>query len=311
MRLSMGRIGAALLFTLLASPASFGQAPWGAPNSPSFLQNASVPISVAVTTSSSTPVLLPAGATVIIQNTGSEAAAVAFGNSSVAATTTDFQIAGGGWQAFAVPPNTYVAAITSASTATLNITAGSGLPTGSGGGIGGGGGPTTVNIGTSPNFVAGAGATSPADAAVAGVSCLPAGQQLANGQSGAAQGACDNSALLTAAAPSADLRTGIQSVMCGPNVSYCILKLFPGELYAYSVYCSTFPYYAQYFDEATNVAPTGAPTSYEPISIGSPGGSSYGQSPPKSFLTGITLAASSTAATFTANATCTFTVQYK
>ena len=57
-----------------------------------------------------------------------------------AATVGNDVIPAGGWMAFTVGPNTFLAAIETAGTTSLNISGGSGLPTGAGGGGGGGGG---------------------------------------------------------------------------------------------------------------------------------------------------------------------------
>jgi hypothetical protein len=83
---------------------------------------------------------LPSGSVIIIYNTGANAAFVTLGNSSVTATTANDVIPAGGWMAFTVGTNTFLAAIETAGTTSLNISGGTGLPTGAGGGGGGGGG---------------------------------------------------------------------------------------------------------------------------------------------------------------------------
>ena len=88
---------------------------------------------LAVSTSSSR-VALPSGTTVIVYNTGATAAYVQLGGSNVAATTANDVIPAGGWSAFSVGSNAYLAALTSSGTTTLNVSGGSGLPTGGGGG---------------------------------------------------------------------------------------------------------------------------------------------------------------------------------
>ena len=88
---------------------------------------------LAVSTSSSR-VALPSGTTVIVYNTGATAAYVQLGGSSVAANTANDVIPAGGWSAFGVGSNAYLAALTSSGTTTLNVSGGSGLPTGGGGG---------------------------------------------------------------------------------------------------------------------------------------------------------------------------------
>lgn len=101
------------------------------------------PLSV---TTSSARVALPTGTVVIVYNTGANAAYVQLGGSGVTATTSDDVIQPNSWLAFTVGSNTNLAAITASSTASLNISGGSGLPTGAGGGSSGGGG--TVSQGT-------------------------------------------------------------------------------------------------------------------------------------------------------------------
>lgn len=101
-------------------------------------------------TTSSSRVVLPAGETVVVYNTGSVPAYVAFGNSSIVATTGKNVIQPQSWIEFDVGLNSYtnIAAITASGTATLNISGGTGLMTGSGGG-GSSGGTSNVAI-TSP-----------------------------------------------------------------------------------------------------------------------------------------------------------------
>jgi hypothetical protein len=89
-------------------------------------------------TSSRVP--LPTGTSVIVYNTGANAAYVTLGNSTAAATVGNDVIPAGGWMAFTVGPNTSLAAIETSGTTSLNISGGTGLPTGAGGGGGGGGG---------------------------------------------------------------------------------------------------------------------------------------------------------------------------
>ena len=101
--------------------------------------------------SSSSNVALPTGATVVVYNTGSVAAYVKLGGSSVTATTGADVVPAGGWMAFTVGANTYLAAITASGSTTLNLSGGSGLATGAGGGGSGG----TVAQG-SPNTAANA-----------------------------------------------------------------------------------------------------------------------------------------------------------
>lgn len=96
-------------------------------------------------TTSSSRVALPAGETVVVYNTGSVPAYVAFGSSSIVATTGKNVIQPQSWIEFDVGLNSYtnIAAITASGSATLNISGGTGLMTGSGGGGSSGGASAT------------------------------------------------------------------------------------------------------------------------------------------------------------------------
>ncbi len=98
--------------------------------------------------SSRTP--LPSGTTIIVYNTGANDAYVTLGGSNAVATTTSDVVKAGGWMAFTVGANTYLAAIETAGATSLTLSGGSGLPTGA---AGGGGGGASVPTGTagSPN----------------------------------------------------------------------------------------------------------------------------------------------------------------
>ena len=114
------------------------------------------PLAVGATSSR---VALPSGTVIVVYNTGSSAAYVTLGNSSIVATASDDVIQPLSWLAFTVGPNTYIAAITTTGPTLLNISGGSGLPTGSGGGSGGGGSNASVGsvgsaIPTSGTFAA-------------------------------------------------------------------------------------------------------------------------------------------------------------
>ena len=100
------------------------------------------PLSVSTTSSR---VALPAGTVVVVYNTGSAAAYVQLGGSGVAATTSNDVVPAGGWMAFTVGSNGYLAAITASGTTSLNLSGGSGLATGAGGGGGGSGGTVSVS----------------------------------------------------------------------------------------------------------------------------------------------------------------------
>jgi hypothetical protein len=96
----------------------------------------------------SSRVALPSGSVVIVYNTGANAAYVTLGNSSVTATVGNDVIPAGGWMAFTVGTNTNLAAIETAGTTSLNISAGQGLPTGASGGGGGGGDGSNASVGS-------------------------------------------------------------------------------------------------------------------------------------------------------------------
>ena len=95
-------------------------------------------------------VALPSGSVVVVYNTGANSAFVTLGGSSAAASVSNDVVPAGGWMAFTVGPNTFLAAIETAGTTSLNISGGSGLPTGAsgGGGSGGGGGGSNASVGS-------------------------------------------------------------------------------------------------------------------------------------------------------------------
>jgi hypothetical protein len=104
--------------------------------------------SLSVSTTSSA-VALPLGTMVVVYNTGFNTAFVTLGNSSAAATTSNDIIPPNGWMAFAVGPNTFLAAIAGSGTTTLTLSGGSGLPTGganSGGSLVQASSSTVINI---------------------------------------------------------------------------------------------------------------------------------------------------------------------
>lgn len=128
----------------------------------------------------SSRVALPSGSVVVVYNTGTNAAFVTLGNSSVTAAASNDVVPAGGWTAFTVGPNTNLAAIETAGTTSLNISGGTGLPTGtSGGGGGGGGGGSNASVGA-------IGSPAPGSATYNGV--LVAGGNIV-GASGSAWGA--------------------------------------------------------------------------------------------------------------------------
>lgn len=86
---------------------------------------------------------LPAGAVIVATNAGTTNAA--YCKLGASATTSDQYIGpGGGWFAFTVLANTQLTCITSASTTTVNMVGGAGLPTGVGGIPPGGGSAVSI-----------------------------------------------------------------------------------------------------------------------------------------------------------------------
>jgi hypothetical protein len=104
------------------------------------IQTTGTPISV---TTGGVTGTLPSGAVVVASNVG--ATNGAYCKLGASATTSDQLIPPNSWFAFTVGANTQLTCITSASTTTVNMVGGSGLPTGSGGG-GGGSSSGTSNI---------------------------------------------------------------------------------------------------------------------------------------------------------------------
>jgi len=97
----------------------------------------------------SSRVALPSGTTVVVYNTGANSAFVTLGGAAVTATIGNDVIPAGGWMAFTVGSNTFLAAIETAGATSLNISGGAGLPTGAGGGgSGGGGGGSNASVGS-------------------------------------------------------------------------------------------------------------------------------------------------------------------
>ena len=156
----------------------------------------------------SSRVLLPSGTVVIVYNTGANAAFVTLGNSTATATVSNDVIPAGGWMAFTVGQNTFLAAIETAGSTSLNISGGVGLPTGAGGGGGGGGGGSNASVGA-------IGSPAPGSATYSGV-LVPGGNMV--GASGSTWGSAPtglnvlgvNADVLSSALP-AGCRNGGQS----------------------------------------------------------------------------------------------------
>lgn len=98
---------------------------------------------LAVTTTSARVALPTADKSVLIRNTGSSDAYIAFGTVAVNAATTNTLIPAGQAVAFDVGTGTYIAAITASGSTSLAVTTGTGLPALTGGGGAGGGGTAT------------------------------------------------------------------------------------------------------------------------------------------------------------------------
>lgn len=94
---------------------------------------------ISASTSSATG-SLPAGAVVVATNVGATNGAYCVLGAGPATTSDQYLSPGGGWFAYTVGASTQLSCITSASTTTVNMTGGAGLPTGTGGGGGSGGG---------------------------------------------------------------------------------------------------------------------------------------------------------------------------
>lgn len=86
-------------------------------------------VSLSVSSVSSRVALPSSGPTALVVNTGAATAYLNFGNSSVAATTSGIILSPGCAAALNANGQSYLAAITSASTTTLSVATGSGLPT--------------------------------------------------------------------------------------------------------------------------------------------------------------------------------------
>jgi hypothetical protein len=82
---------------------------------------------------------LPAGAEVVATNTAASIGVYCALGAS-ASTSSQYIAPGGGWFGFAISGDTQLTCITASSTAVVNMSGGSGLPTGTGGGVGSGGG---------------------------------------------------------------------------------------------------------------------------------------------------------------------------
>lgn len=91
-------------------------------------------------------VALPSGASVVVTNTGANTAHVKLSVGAGSAATTDLAVVAGAAVGFTVGSNTFINAITDASTTTLSLAGGTGLVTGYGGGSGGGGAGGNVTI---------------------------------------------------------------------------------------------------------------------------------------------------------------------
>ena len=111
----------------------------------------------------SSRIALPSGTVVVVYNIGTNAAYVTIGGSSVTAATSNDFVPAGGWMAFAVGSNSFLAAIETTGATTLNLSGGSGLPTGACCAAGAGGGGSNASVGSTGSAV-------PASATLGGIS---------------------------------------------------------------------------------------------------------------------------------------------
>ena len=88
---------------------------------------------LSASSAASSSVALPSGTTIVVYNTGANDAYVTLGGPTVVATTSGDVVKAGGWMAFTVGANGYLAAITASGATGLNISGGLGLPTGTAG----------------------------------------------------------------------------------------------------------------------------------------------------------------------------------
>lgn len=102
--------------------------------------------SISVTGTSSRVQLGASGTTILLQNTGTNDAFVAFGGSGVTATTSSHSLPAGKSIAYNAAASSYVAAITASSTTTVKVSQGFGSTAVGGGGSGSGGGGGDVNV---------------------------------------------------------------------------------------------------------------------------------------------------------------------
>lgn len=155
-------IAAIAALVLLAMPVSaqtnFGITPSGA----------TPPANLAVSSSSARVQLGTTGTSVVIENIGATDAFLAFGTSSVTATTAGYSLRSGTSKVFNLPASSYVAAITSSSTTTIAITQGFGATALGGGGGSGSGGGGAVTIADGADVTEGAIADAAVTAGAAG-----------------------------------------------------------------------------------------------------------------------------------------------
>lgn len=136
----------------VASPASGFAVAGFNPTGQALLSVSNVSSNVALGTNSTST---PPATTALVRNTGTVDARIALGGSGVAATTSSFLIQAGTSQVIQIGSQTFIAAITAASTTTLDISTGTGTPAVAGSSSTGGGG--SVTQGTTPWIVAGGG----------------------------------------------------------------------------------------------------------------------------------------------------------
>lgn len=159
-----------------------------AQNSSAGLTPSPVGRTISVTSTSSSIQVGPSGVTVVVWNTGAVDAyfAIGGGSSAPTATTANPILPAGGVIVLNIPPNGYLAARTSASTTTLQITQGQGATSVAWSGATGGGTGTVVTQGTSPWIVAGGGTAGTAATGVVTVQGITGMTPIATTASGTA-----------------------------------------------------------------------------------------------------------------------------
>lgn len=224
--------------------------------------------SLAVTTSSASVAFGSSGPTALVTNNGAATAYIALGASGVTAAPSGYPVNPGQSVTFDIGANTYLAAITSAGTASLAITTGTGLPVIAGGGSSGAGSQAPVTN---------AGTTAATAAAV--------------------QGATGMVPVSVTQAPSASAGLGITPVASTTTESSHVIKSSPGNLYSAYVVSTVAGYLMLLNAIAAPANGTVAPLECIPVQAGVAQGVSFSPGPPEVFSTGIVAVFSTTGCT--------------